>query len=136
MSVIITIISMTFGRFHEQLKISQDISEELNQFRMVRSTLWKDFTTADSIAFNKDQLEVYRGQVIIKYQAIDETLHRNHTGEWQNLKVGVESIYQDSLSGMKNYHINFLWKGEEMDWNFMDKPSLAVRINNHFNHLQ
>jgi type II secretory pathway pseudopilin PulG len=136
MSVIITIISITFVRFHEQLKISQDISEELNNFRMVRSTLWKDFTTADSIAFDNEELKIYRDQMTIKYQAIDEKLHRNHTGEWQNLQLDVESIYQDSLSGMKNYHINFLWKGEEMDWNFMDKPSLAVRINNHFNNLR
>jgi type II secretory pathway pseudopilin PulG len=136
MSVIISIISLSFNRFHEQLKVAQNISSELNEFRMIRSTLWKDFTSADSIRFASEELIVYRNTSAIKYQAIDERLHRDHTGEWQDLNIGVESIYVDSTNGMQNYHINFLWKGEEMDWHFLDQPSLAMRINNHFNEMR
>lgn len=137
MSVIISIISLSFNRFHEQLKVAQDISSELNHFRMVRSTLWKDFTAADSIVFASDEIQVYNNASVIKYQATNETLHRkNHTDDWQDLELDVESIYVDSVSGMKDYHINFLWKGEEMNWNFLDQPSLAMRINNQFKTIQ
>jgi hypothetical protein len=136
MSVIIAIISISFNRFNEQFKIAQDISAELNQFRLVRSTLWKDFTTADSIAFNDDQIKIYKDNKLIQYQETDESLHRNHTGDWQDLNVEVESVFVDSLLGLKKYHINFLWKGEEMDWSFLDKPSLAVQINTYFKEIK
>lgn len=136
MSVLITIISASLNRFNEQLKISQDISEEMNEWRMIRSTLWKDCYLADSMDFENGIISCYNGLNHIEYKSMDDQLYRARNANWEKLNMAVEDLRVESKDSVNyTYCIDFKWKGEPMYWRYHFASGIDQRINNYFNQL-
>ncbi len=135
MSVLITIVSASMNRFNEQLKISTDVHEELNQWRSVRSVIWSDFYRADSIQLQSGELAIYTAQNQVSYKVQDEHLYRSNTLEWVDLGIEAESIYEEEKSNARVFHILFPWKGESMDLSYHYQPGIDLKMNDYFDKL-
>lgn len=132
MSVLISIVFVALNRFNEQLKVANEISQELNDWRMVRSTIWKDFYEADSIQCQDNLLTIYSKGKILIYSIKKEQLHRQNNGVKVNLKFEVASIHEKMEDEHRTFYIEFVWKGELMTLSYLYNPSIDLEINNYF----
>jgi len=136
MSVLITIIFTSLNRFNERLKIANDISMELNSWRSIRSAIWRECYTADSMSCRNNELHLNLDDRVIQYKVQDDNLHRRQGDDWVDLKINAEAIYPETKNEVTVYHIDFLWKQEVMALSYHDQPAIAARINNYFNDLE
>ena len=89
MGVLISIISLSLNRFNEQLKTGNDIGIEMNHFRAIRSTMWREFYTSDSISMIDNELNLYIKSSTIKYKVEGDLLHRKTNADWQIMNLEV-----------------------------------------------
>lgn len=136
MSVLITIISYSLNRFNEQLKFTSDINQELNEWRAVRASIWKEFYTTDSIQCVNGELHLFSGDRIVDYKIVEESLHRRHGTDWTDLKMDAEAIYEEKKEASSIFHIDFLWKQEVMALSYYYKPAVDLQINDYFDRLE
>lgn len=135
MSVLITIISFSLNRFNEQLKMSNDIGLELNQWRAIRSTLWREFYFSDSITIKNNILSIYSFEKEVNYKVDNDILYRKNNSDWNNLKLETEAIYEVATKDSRSFNIDFMWKNEIMTLSYPYNPTANIKINEYFNQL-
>lgn len=134
MSVIISIIAVTVNRFNEQLKVSTDLSGELNEWYAFRSNLWREFYLSDSIRMKEGVCSIYGKDKEVSYRISNDHLARSTGGDWNSTGFEMESIKHNERE--QRFDFNFQWKGEVMTMSYPDKPSIKASIDNYFARLK
>lgn len=135
MSVLIGIISFSLNRFNEQLHNSSNISAEMNEFRAIRSEIWREFYFADSITEQKGELSIYMKDQTAAYKIADGRLHRSTGIGWTDLNLEMEAIHSEPLEDATVYHLDILWKGDVMHLDYHFQNGVDKKINEYFNKL-
>jgi len=133
MSLLISIIYVALSRFNEQLKMANDVATEMNDWRMVRSTIWKDFYQVDSIQYQENNLTIFAQENQLEYKIVDDYLHRIKNGTDVELGFEVESIYEKRENDISTFYMDFPWKNEVMSLSYTYSPAIDLEINNYFN---
>jgi len=133
MSLLISIIYVALNRFNEQLKMANDVTTEMNNWRMVRSTIWKDFYLADSIQCQENDMTIFAKENQLEYKIIDGILHRVKNGVDVGLGFEIESISEKREDDISSYYLDFPWKNEVMTLSYTFSPAIDLEINNYFN---
>lgn len=136
MSILLTIITFSLNRFNEQVKLSADVHDELNQFYLVRSTLWNDLYHSDSMRYEQNKLSLFTNGKQLDYFVEDNILMRKNLAGVSNLKVPIEEIRFEDKDGQKKVLFSFLWKGENMVLTYQQQADLSEKINQTFRQLQ
>lgn len=136
MGVLIGLIATSINRFNEQLKMTSDLNQELNEWFAFRSNLWSELYDCDSIQSNKQELTLFAKQRIIKYKLEDEDVLRSNGAEWQTTKAKAESIRLETESDHKTVIFDFKWKGEPMTMSYYFQPDVKNNINDYFAQLK
>lgn len=132
MGVVISMVAFSVQRLFNQMQVSEEIHAELNNFYKVRSMLWHDCITADSIKFQEKQFLAYSDGEPVQYRVEDDMLYRNQLGTDQPLNLGVLNFGQEEVEDGTEISIIFDWKGGPMEWRFFNRPDVADEINNFF----
>ncbi|MDG1332923.1 MAG: hypothetical protein P8P74_11385, partial [Crocinitomicaceae bacterium] len=78
MGVLIGLIATSVNRFNEQLKMTGDINQELNEWFAFRSNLWSELYACDSIQSVDQELTLFAQNRVIKYKLEDEDVLRSN----------------------------------------------------------
>lgn len=132
MGILIGLIATSVNRFNEQLKMTGDISQELNEWFAFRANLWSELYQCDSIQQKEQELLLFSNNRLIKYKLDDEDLLRSTGNEWQPTKTKAESIRLETIDEHTTVIFDFKWKGELMTLNYYYEPDISSKINAHF----
>lgn len=136
MGILITIVSMTFNRFSEQLKISSEIHAELNNLFVVRSNLWTELYEMDSVQYKNRELSLFIDDRIVKYREEEGQFERFQNDQWSTTKIGLNEIRLEEEKETQRIVFDFLWKGEIMTLDYYFKPDKKNQINAYFETLE
>lgn len=136
MSILITIISTTINRFNEQLKFSNDVHKELNQWFAFRSNLWGELYRADSMKMNLNELHIFDKGITTAYKIDGEELVRKKETDWTTTGMKAERISLDLEEGNTIFRCDFVWKGDVMTVEYLYKPEIRNEINAYFDQLK
>lgn len=135
MSVLIGIISFSLNRFNEQLHNSSKISAEMNEFRAIRSEIWREFYFADSITEKNGELSIYMKDQTAVYKIADGRLYRSTGNDWKDLNLEMEAIHSEPREDATVYHLDILWKGDVMHMDYHFQHGIDKKINEYFKRL-
>lgn len=135
LSTIIAIVAMSVNRFNEQLKHSNDINQELNDWFAFRANLWQELYLADSITYRDETVNLYRGTALVAYRIADDFLERGTAGAWQNTGFAMEALYETGDVHNKRVVFLFQWKGEPMKLTYYCKPDVKQQMDRYFENL-
>lgn len=135
LSVLITIISLTINRMNEQMHGAQKVTNELNEWYLVRSNIWRECYNSDSMEVSSNQCNIYFPKKTVSYKVINDTLYWNIKDDWRSLKIPVESIQEKSSGSSKTVEFDFIWKGTVMKMSYLSKPVVKYQIDQYFYHL-
>ena len=136
MGVIIGLIATSVNRFQEQLKMTGDINQELNDWFAFRANLWNELYQCDSIQQHEQELYLFSNDRLIKYKLDGDELLRSNGNNWMATKTKAESIRLERNDEKTNVIFDFLWKGENMTLNYYFEPDIKSKINTHFAKLK
>lgn len=136
MGVMIGLIAASVNRFQEQLKMTGDINQELNEWFAFRANLWNELYQCDSIQQHEQELYLFSNERLIKYKLDDDEVLRSNNNEWRTTKIKAESIKLEQNDDNTHVIFDFLWKGENMTLNYYFEPDIKSRINAHFAKLK
>ena len=136
MGVLIGLIASSVNRFNDQLKMTDDINQELNDWFAFRSNLWSELYACDSIQSNGNELLLFADQKIIKYRLDDEDLMRSSGNDWMPTKTKAESIRLEKEEEHTTVIFDFKWKGELMTLSYYFQPAVNNKINDYFAKLK
>lgn len=136
MGVLIGLIATSVNRFNEQLKMTSDLNQELNEWFAFRSNLWSELYACDSIQSVEKELVLYSNKRIIKYKLEDEGVMRSNGTEWQTTKSKAESIRLETENDETTVIFDFKWKGELMTLSYYFEPDVKNKINDYFAQLK
>lgn len=135
MSILIGVISSTYNRFNEQLKLSNDLHQELNEWYALRSNLWTELYQSDSIQFDSKILQLSIHDHNIEYKVVGGNLFRKHdSGDWASLHTEIEQIYLNRETN--EIVFDFSWKGDQMLLRFPKNKDLSLEINSYFSSIK
>lgn len=132
MSVIVSMVAFSVQRLFGQMQVTEEIHAELNNFYKVRSMLWYDCITADSIVFGEQQFAAYSKGSEIQYRLEADAMIRTQNGLDQDLKLEVNSLEKREVEGGSELVLTFDWKGEPLEWRFFNRPDISDGINAFF----
>jgi len=132
MSVLVTMVTFSVNRLFDQMKVSEELHGELNDFYRVRSTLWYDCITADSVVCKNGTMLAYKKERTVHYTIDNEVLFRTQNGEKQELNVRAESITTEDTDEGEEIVVTLDWKGEPLLWKFFNLPNVAQGVNQYF----
>ena len=136
MGILIGLIATSVNRFNEQLKMTGEISQELNEWFAFRSNLWSELYQCDSIQQQDAELHLYTNDRLVKYKLDGEDVIRSMGNEWQLTRTKAESIRLETIEERMHVVFDFIWKGEIMSLNYYFEPELSAQINRHFDELE
>ncbi|XOV67594.1 MAG: type II secretion system protein [Fluviicola sp.] len=132
MSVIVSMVAFSVQRLFHQMQVTEEIHTELNNFYQVRSMLWYDCVTADSIIVQDQQFLTYSDGKFVQYRLEEEALYRNQHGADQELGMAIQSLENREAEGGSELVLTFNWKGEPMEWRFFNLPDVSEGVNQFF----
>ena len=136
MGVLIGLIATSVNRFNEQLKMTSDLNQELNEWFAFRSNLWSELYACDSIQSVEKELLLYSNKRVIKYKLEDEGVMRSDGAGWQTTKSKAESIRLETENDETTVIFDFKWKGELMTLSYYFEPDVKNKINDYFAQLK
>ncbi len=136
LSILLTIITVSLNRFNEQLKFSSEVHQELNDFYIVRSNLWRELYESDSLFCSNNELQIFNQTKEINYFIEDERLFRKIDENIIDLKIPIETIQELEQDGNLKIVFSFLWKDEIMKLSYLKLSSLESKINRYFDDLK
>lgn len=136
MGVLIGLIATSINRFNEQLKMTSDLNQELNEWFAFRSNLWSELYACDSIQSVNQEIVMFSNQRTIKYKLDDEDVMRSVGTEWQTTKTKAESIRLENENDETTVIFDFKWKGELMTLSYYFEPDVDNKINDYFAQLK
>lgn len=128
MSVLITIIAVATNRFQEQLKQTSTIQESLNQFYAIRSELWYELYTSDSIHVENKQATLYLPKRTVSYKMEDDTLYQSTTEDWRSLHLAMLGIHATKENETQKVTFTFDWKDEPMQLSYYSQHGLKQKM--------
>lgn len=128
MSVLITIIAVATNRFQEQLKQTSAIQESLNQFYAIRSELWYELYTSDSIHVEHKQAILYLPERTVSYKIEDDTLYQSTTEDWRSLHIAMLDIQETKENETQKVTFTFDWKDEPMALSYYTQHGLKQKM--------
>jgi type II secretory pathway pseudopilin PulG len=134
MSVLITIIAVASNRFQEQLKQTSVIQESLNRFYALRSELWYELYTSDSIVVASDQTHIYMPERIVSYKISDDTLYQFNQQTWQSMHVAMLGITTQNENEAQKITFQFDWKDAPMELCYYSQNGLKQKMDDFFEH--
>ncbi len=132
MSVLITIVAISTNRFQEQLKETTKIQDELNKFYAVRSQLWYEFYTSDSIQSSNNAIQLFKGVTNVSYYIVDDTLYRKKDTQEKSLHLAMHGIESNALEDQKKVIFDFDWKNAPMRLEYVQPGGLKHKIDTYF----
>ena len=132
MSVLVTMISFSVNRLFESLHKTEVIHGELNAFYRLRSTLWYDCVTADSMICENNELYVFQNTRKVNYSLDEGMLVRTCDGITMPMEQATEEITATETEAGVRINFQFNWKGELLNWHFVNRPDRAGNINQFF----
>lgn len=132
MGVIVSMVAFSVQRLFNQMQVTEELHAELNNFYQVRSTLWYDCSTADSVVFNSSRIYTYKKGLPTIYFIEEDVFYRSVEGRSQELKVAVRGLSNNILEDGEEIVITFDWKGDPMEWRFFNRPDFAESVNQYF----
>jgi type II secretory pathway pseudopilin PulG len=132
MSVLVTMVTFSINRLFDQTRVTQEIHSELNNFYKVRSTLWYDCITADSLTLQAQEIHVFKKENKIQYSLDEEQLFRSVNGTKRPLDVIVRSLEMETTKEGEEIVLTFDWKGEALPWRFFNRRDVAGSVNQYF----
>lgn len=136
LGVLITIISISLNRFNEQIKLNSELQEELNQWMLVRSSLWNTYYNSDSLQLDGTSVAVFQKQRTLYFQETDGVLmRRENQQEWESMGVALEGIQLEQEKDQKYVLFSFPLKGETMELRFYFKTNKKNSVNQYFEQL-
>lgn len=136
MGILIGLIATSVNRFNEQLKMTGEISQELNEWFAFRANLWSELYQCDSIQQQEAELHLFTNDRLVKYKLDGEDVLRTTGNEWFTTKTKAESIRMETVEKRTQVIFDFMWKGEIMTLNYYFEPELSTQINRHFDELK
>lgn len=136
LSILLTIVTVALNRFNEQVKMSSDVHQELNQFYIVRSNLWRELYESDSIFCANNEAQIYFQGKESTYFIEDEVLLRKKDGTVTDLKIPIESISEIEEGENIKIVFSFTWKEEIMKLSYLKLASRESKINRYFDELK
>ncbi len=136
MGALIGLIANSVNRFNEQLKLTDDLSQELNEWFAFRSNLWSELYASDSVQSVDKELILFSPKRTIKYKLEDEDVLRSVGSEWQTTKTKAESIRLETENEQTTVIFDFKWKGELMTLSYYFEPDVKNKINHYFAQLK
>lgn len=128
MSVLITIIAVATNRFQEQLKQTSTIQESLNQFYAIRSELWYELYTSDSIHVENKQATLYLPKREVSYKIEDDTLYQSTNEDWRSLHIAMLDIQETRENETQKVTFTFDWKDEPMELYYYTQHGLKQKM--------
>ncbi len=132
MSIVVSMVAFSVQRLFHQMQVTEEIHAELNNFYKVRSMLWYDCATADSIVFQEQRFLAYSDGNPVLYHVDEDVLYRNQSGVDQELNIEIRSIEKQEVEQGSEIVLSFDWKGEPLEWRFFNRPDVADGINQYF----
>lgn len=136
MGVLIGLIAVSINRFNEQLKMTGDLNQELNEWFAFRSNLWSELYACDSLRSNEGELALFTDNGAIKYRLDEEELMRSNGNNWISTKMEAESIRLEKEDDQTTIIFDFIWKGELMTLSYYFEPDVKNKINDYFAQLK
>ncbi|NVK64018.1 MAG: type II secretion system protein [Flavobacteriales bacterium] len=136
MGVLIGLIAVSVNRFNEQLKMTGDINQELNEWFAFRSNLWSELYSCDSINSQGGELLLFENNKVIRYKLEEENVMRSTGFDWQDTKTKAESIRLEEVDEKTTVIFDFKWKGDLMTLSYYFEPDVKNKINDYFAHLE
>ncbi len=136
MGVLIGLIATSVNRFNEQLKMTGDLNQELNEWFAFRSNLWSELYACDSIQSIDQEMILFSENRVIKYKLEDDNVMRSNGTDWQATKSQAESIRLETEDDQTMVIFDFKWKGELMTLSYFFKPDVKNKVNNYFAQLK
>jgi competence protein ComGF len=136
MSVIIGLIAISMNRFNEQLKVSSDLSVELNEWFAFRANLWNELYETDSVTYKNNELQLVQNERAVGYKLDGDQLLRSQTGQWIDTKMEASEIGIHEEDRRINVFFDFHWKGEIMTLSYLVEPDSKAKINSYFETLE
>ncbi len=136
LSILLTIITVALNRFNEQIKLSSDVRQELNDFYVVRSNLWRELYESDSLLCQNNELKIISGDLETLYFIEDERLFRKKDDQVMDLKIPIESISEVEEGKKIRIVFSFIWKEEIMKLSYLKRANLDKQINQYFEELK
>ncbi|MCR9171950.1 MAG: hypothetical protein NXI10_05635 [bacterium] len=132
MSVVVSMVAFSTQSLFKQMKVTEDIHAELNNFYKVRSMLWYDCVMADSITFQENEFLAFTNGVPVQYRVEEDRLYRNQDGQDRDLNLDILSLEKMDVDAGSDIILTFDWKGEPLEWRFFNLPNLADGVNQYF----
>lgn len=136
MGVLIGLIATSVNRFNEQLKMTGDLNQELNEWFAFRSNLWSELYACDSIKSIDNEVLLFAQNRVVKYKIEGEEVMRSTGKDWQITKSKAESIRLETEDENTTVIFDFKWQGELMTLSYYFEPDVKNKINDYFAKLK
>lgn len=121
------------NRFGEQIHNETNIKNELNEWFVVRSNLWRELDEADSIRVSDNIAQLFLPGKTIQYSIHEDRLFRKtDETETTDLHIPMNSIATEDRNGHTYVSFNVSWKDEEMALKFPIRSGVAHNVNHYF----
>lgn len=132
MSVLITIVAISTNRFQEQLQATSKIQDDLNKFYTVRSQLWYELYTMDSIQTSSNSIQLFKDSESLSYYLVDDTLYRKKDNQEKSLHLAMNGIESSWIEEHQKVIFDFDWKDEPMRLEYVKPGGLKHKIDTYF----
>jgi hypothetical protein len=107
--ILMTIVSVSVNRFNEQLKNTADLNQKLNDFYMVRSGVYTNYYSSDSLACQNNRLVFYRENDSTVYSIDEGKLAIELNNNLKKISLPVEEIGNTEMNGKQYVKMEFIW---------------------------
>lgn len=135
MAIILSLVNSTINKFQQQLFISSEINQKVNDFLIIRSNLWRECYLSDSLSSSNDTLYIFSKNQSTKYFLKNDSLYRNTSSsevKEMNTKLKALSIFSKNTFNNFSYYIIFQLGGQCVPFKYTDNNTLKKNINNFY----
>jgi len=120
------------NRFNEQIANETKIKNELNNWYVVRSNLWRELDEADSVHVKENTALIWHNKTNVSYRIENDELVRTSGEIITPMQLEMTSIKQENRRGNAFIEFTVRWKNEDMVLSYPVKASATDRINTYF----
>lgn len=133
LGLISTFIYSGVKKINEQLRFSEDISTELNNWITIRSQLYQELYFCDSMHIDNQFVELFLDEGAIRYQNEKGKLWRSYDDSEVLIDIPINSIHLERINGMSNVVFEFKQKNKLFTLSFPSQKGISKEINEYFN---
>lgn len=134
--IVSTLIFGSFQRTNEQLRQSELISDELNDWITIRSNLFSELYYCDSINVSKQKAEIYLKDRTVSYTNKSGEFWRAENNQELLIDASINSITSEEINGTPNVLFEFEQKNTPVVLSFPLRKGISHDINSFFRQLK